>query len=290
MGINTTPAGDTGAGAAGTGDLGDLGYDAGLDDAGDTSTGNTTGAEDTGDEGQYDAELEALIEQAERAERGESRKPEPAGLLEGETYDSLYASAPPEVKRLMAQLRADYTRKTQDLAKMRKDLESQNNVLTQSRAYEELIAASRQEVKPVDAFAPESIEARIDAAVNKRLASVLEPLRQEQQQRAAADAYSRFVSENPDLTSDPAISAGVRQALNSNPNLDLETAYYAVKGRVLADAQRKAVERKSLERDAARASALKATGSGSRVGARNTQDLEGLDAYTIYQRLLAEKK
>ena len=63
----------------------------------------------------YDKRVEQLLARHEAEKRGEPA-PEPEGLREGESWDKLFDQADDQSQRAMQQLRADYTRKTQELA------------------------------------------------------------------------------------------------------------------------------------------------------------------------------
>lgn len=232
----------------------------------------------------YDEELEAILLEAS----GGQKAAEPTGLLDGESYDSIYASATPEMKRLMAQMRGDYTRKTQSLAEQRKEIEMQARQLSQSQAYKKIVEKAQAEQEELDPWDPSSVSSRIEAEVAKRLSEILEPMRREQEAAESVQKYQSFISANPDLESDAEIKKGVYDALQANPSLDLETAYYAVKGRVLSGAERRAKDRLAAERAAAKAAAL-STGVGTRAGSQSTSSLKGLSAIDIYERMLAAK-
>ena len=63
----------------------------------------------------YDQQIDAILARHE-ADKNNEPPPEPESLREGESWDNLFEQADPKSQRAMQQLRADYTRKTQELA------------------------------------------------------------------------------------------------------------------------------------------------------------------------------
>ncbi len=59
-------------------------------------------------------------------------------LEEGESWDSIYNSVPENVQRAMGSLRGDYTRKMQELAKQRREVQQLQANLTNSDAFKAL--------------------------------------------------------------------------------------------------------------------------------------------------------
>ena len=77
---------------------------------------------------EYDQRVDALLAEYEAQKNG-TPPPEKEGLREGESWDKLFDQADENSQRAMQQLRADYTRKTQELAAQRKEIEQQRQEL-----------------------------------------------------------------------------------------------------------------------------------------------------------------
>jgi hypothetical protein len=235
------------------------------------------------------ATTQAREDQAQAAEAVEQ------GRQSGLSWDQALAEAPPHIQTLMKNMRADYTRKTQELAHERKSLSAERDALLKSGVLDKLRATANEEVE-FNAFDDASVSKRIEQEVARRLAEALAPLEQEHKQAQAKQEYNSFLARNPDLKTDPEVRKEVFAALQNNPNLDLEFAYYVVKGKraMSVDAQREA--RKHAEKEAARAAALTATGSGKRAGPP-TLDADSmpkkpngqLDAWNVYQQLKRQR-
>lgn len=185
------------------------------------------------------------VEVEDTAEDGSPRK-------RSLSWNDAIKQVPPDIARLMKQMQGDYTRKTQELSEQRKDFK---------REREALMAGSKnlteREVPEYDPFNEDSIKARIENEVTRRLREVLEPMEQEYKVMQAEDNYKSFLSEHPDFKDDQSLRAEVQHLLESNNSLDLETAYWAAKGKQTK--AQKAVEReqraakRQAQKDAAKA-------------------------------------
>jgi hypothetical protein len=233
-------------------------------------------------------QINDLVERAEKARAEKEAKaappPEPEGLKEGESWDSIYASQPPEVQRAMAEMRKMVTRKTQELAAEKKAIEAQRKALVAPEIAKALEAPAV--AGEVDPFDPKSLSAHIEAEVKRRLAEVLEPVRKQSQQAEAQQRYESFMAEHPDLSADKALRTEVAALLKQNAALDLSTAYYAVKGRRSRAAEAEAAKRVALESRAAQRAALNVS-TGPRVaGGRVEPSIDPkASAWEIYQTL-----
>lgn len=227
----------------------------------------------------------------ERQARAEAEAPaEPPGLLEGESWDTIYKEQPEQVQRAMAEMRKAFTRKTQELAAERRKLEAQNQALMQSGLMEELTAQAGAAPENFDPFNPDHIKQVIESKVAARLKEVLEPLHKQNQQHEAKARYQNFKEQHPDLLQDDGVKKGVYDALQKDPSLKLEQAYWMVKGRMADAAQQKAQSRAALQRRAAQRAAL-VTDRGVRPGKPVlSPDLKDASAFDIYQALKAQRK
>ena len=215
----------------------------------------------------------------------------------GLSWDQALAEAPAHIQTLMKNMRADYTRKTQEVAAERKTLAAEREALLKSGTLDKLKAKADADLGELNPFDEGSIQARIEQEVARRLHEALAPIEQEHKQAQAKQEYTSFLEKNPDLKTDPEVRKEVFEALKKNPALDLESAYYAVKGRKLSSVEAQREARKHAEKEAARAAALTATASGKRAGTPtiNTDALpprkpgERLDAWTVYQELKRQR-
>ncbi len=176
------------------------------------------------------------------------------------SWSDALGQVPPDIARLMRQMQGDYTRKTQELAEQRRDFVREREALM--RGAETL---REPEVPEYDPFNEASVNARIEAEVSKRLREVLEPMQQEYQTMQAEDSYKSFLSSHPDFEGDQALRSEVQNLLEGNDGLDLETAYWAAKGKQARVEREQQRTKRAAERKANREAARKGTGTSRRA-------------------------
>ena len=244
----------------------------------------------------YKQEVEQLLTAYEKrqARQREAEKnappPEPQGLLEGESWDGVYSSQPPEVQRAMAEVRKAFTKKTQELAAERRKIDAQNKALVDSGLMTSLSEQAGNAPEDFDPFNAEHIQQLIESKVAQRLKQVLEPLHKQSQQHEAHAKYQNFKAEHPDLVEDNNVKKGVYEALKKDPNLKLDAAYWMVKGKLLS-AERQLNEDRAAVRKRAQRKAARITDRGQRPGrAVLSPDIKEKSAFEIYQTLKAQQK
>ena len=179
---------------------------------------------------------EAAVEKLRAALRAEGGEPEPADpILDTDpekpysvNSDEALRSAPDDIKKLYANMRKDYTKKTQALADERKRLQSEREALTSGKFMEDLKSRSEAEVC-FDPFDPDSVQAHIDKQVATSLRQALEPVRQEVELTNRRAQLEKFKASNPDINQ-PEVKQAVVTMLRSDENLTLERAYSIVQG------------------------------------------------------------
>ncbi len=243
----------------------------------------------------YDQRIDAILAKHE-AEKNNEAPPEPETLREGESWDNLFEKADPQSQRAMQQLRADYTRKTQELAAQRKEMEEQRTQLEAMRmglednaAYKAIQEAAQTDAGEFDPYDTASFERYVNKIVAERLESVLQPMAEQQMKANAQARIQSFMSEHPDLQSDESLKAEVRETLLANDDLRLQDAYWIVKGRRSHSQQERTnMENMAFQR-AAKASGLK-VGVGQKKGMTLPTGAKSMRAADLYQHLLKQKK
>ena len=215
---------------------------------------------------------------AEETSSEESTQEDASSDKKGLSWNDALKRVPPDVAKLMRKMQADYTRKTQDLSKQRKEFLREREALRKGAQ----VLESDKELPEYDPYNESSIQARIEAEVNKRLKAVLEPMQQEYEVMQAEDKYQSFLAEHPDFESDTELRSEVQALLEANEALDLNTAYWAAKGK------RKQAEatHASAKRKARKEAALKGTGrarKGPAAARPSRSDLKTMDAASILQ-------
>jgi len=193
-------------------------------------------------------------------------------------YKKILEHLPENGRKLLGNLRASYTTKTQELADARRELEAERAQLLRDR---QLMTESEwaqgvraQAAAPLqhDAWSDEGLQERINKQAAEMMQKMLSPLQQDLESQRRQVSLDSFKAQHPDLISDD-IRMPVARMLMDRPELKLEDAYFIVKGQV-ARQQTDAV--KAVQRET-----LKKTSTGNAV--RNGEPPKFKDAWTAYQ-------
>lgn len=207
---------------------------------------------------------------------------EDGGAVQTLSWAEALERVPPDIRRLMRQMQGDYTRKTQQLAEQRRDLLREREALLKGS---QSIKAP-EELPEYDPFNEQSIQARIEAEVARRLRDVLDPMEQEYNVMRAEDSYRSFLTEHPDLETDQPLRDAVQELLEQNDQLDLETAYWAARGRRARAEAAQEQNSRSARKRAERQAAMRGTGSSVRSSSTarpSRQELRSMSAADIYR-------
>lgn len=231
---------------------------------------------------------EAIQDAAEKQEQ----MYENATLQEGESWDSIYGSMPEPVQRAMASLRADYTRKTQELSKQRRHVEDLQANLTNSDAFkalQEQASTAAAEGEEFDPFDPKSFESYVDRMVAQKLQSVLQPMYEEQMKTQSSRKVNDFMDQHPELRTDENMRQQVYSLLKESEQMTLEQGYWIVKGKMAQQNQQQEQASALQKREMSRQAAAR-IGNGRKSGLTAPPETAQMDAGDIYKYLLAQKK
>tara|TARA_R100000005_G_C4995379_1_gene202276 strand:- start:875 stop:1720 length:846 start_codon:yes stop_codon:yes gene_type:complete len=244
---------------------------------------------------EYDKQVDQLLAKYEAEKKGEPA-PEPEGLREGESWDKLFDAADPQSQRAMQQLRADYTRKTQELASQRKELEQQRTQLEAMKtslednaAYKAIKEAAQADTGDFDPYDTESFQRYVNKIVAEKLQAVLQPMAEQQMKHQAKAKIQTFMSEHPELQTDQELRAQVRETLENNESLSLQDAYWIVRGRRSHSVSEREQMQELAFRKAAKVSGLK-VGVGQNKGMTVPTGATKMTAADLYHHLLKQKK
>jgi hypothetical protein len=183
----------------------------------------------------------------------------------GINYQQVISELPEEAQKLVANLRADYQRKTSNLSEQRRaieatraDLEAQRKALLDSDFFQDITATADKELGEFNPYDDKSFEDRIQKEVAQRMKSMLEPMRQQQELHNQKIRLQQFKSEHPDLED---IKTDVAKVLMDNKHMNLEQAYWQVKGRILSDKMKTQEAELSSYKKVAREAGLKVGGA-----------------------------
>jgi len=207
-------------------------------------------------------------------------------------YQDILARIPEDGRRLMGNMRAAFTRKTQELAELRRSLEAeraefqrQRSVFANSDAAKAI--AERAEADPTiaegfDPWSQEGLSALVEQRAAAMVAKLMQPLQEDlaaQQRRSELDAFKR---DHPDMVEDAELKSSIVDMLKSNPDMRLETAYWAARGQL--GARRSALEAERAERERRRrADELRQqTSTGRRVNGATRRAARPRSAWDAY--------
>jgi len=152
-------------------------------------------------------------------------------------YKKILEHLPENGRKLLGNLRASYTTKTQELADARRELEAERAQLVRDRQLmtesEWAQSVRAQAAAPLqhDAWSDEGLQERINKQAAEMMQKMLTPLQQDLDAQRRQASLAAFKTQHPDLTSED-IRLPVARLLMDRPELKLEDAYFIVKGQV----------------------------------------------------------
>ena len=176
------------------------------------------------------------------------------------SYQEVMKHLPENGRKLISNLRAMTTRKTQEVAEIRRQLEAERAAVAAERQalYNGEFAQRVNELaatpdEGIDPYTDEGMQAMIQKQAALMFQEMMEPVQQDmklQQRQIALDAFKR---ENPDIA-DPEVRVEVAKLLQARNELKLEDAYYIVKAKMdrnkLEQLERDRINKKNEQRAA----------------------------------------
>lgn len=246
-------------------------------------------APEYGDE--YEQKIEKLIrsheQEKERATETEAQQEErkEETLREGESWDSVFKDQPEDVQRAMQSLRADYTRKTQDISKQRKELEAQQRILLDSDVVKNLQEVAQEEGEEFDPFNPDSFNKYVNKVVAEKLQTLLAPMKEAQQKASAKAKVDTFMETHPELKTNQELRGDVKKLLIENESLNLESAYWIVKGKRSAAQKVVHTHEEKTTRDRRKQMSSLVTSGARRSASTMPTNIREMGAWEIYESL-----
>ena len=211
----------------------------------------------------------------------------PEGNFTGVDYNKTISELPDDAKKILANLRSDYTKKTTEIAAQRRELDAQREAMLSSQAMRDLQAKASETPVDADPWDAQSFNNRIEQEVAKRLNEVLKPMQEERASQQRRQKLAQFKSENPDIET---YKTEIVEVLKSNEALSLEQAYYFVKGKNQTDAMRKQEQELAAYKSAAKDYGLKVSIGSVNSGPLKPPASVKRDAYSIYKWMMANQK
>ena len=235
-----------------------------------------------------DALKQAEFEKMQKPETISLENLEDVNLPEGKGIDfrSVVDALPDDAKTLIGNLRADYTRKTQELANQRKELEAQMKSLTESEFFAKVQERANQPDVQLDPYDTESFNQRIEQEVARRLNQMYEPVRQQQELQMRQLKLQEFKNQHPDLED---MKSDVADLLKSNQSLSLQDAYFIAKGKKTSEELSRLRDENAERKARMREVGLKIS-TGKNVNPnRPPKGLKGFELYQWFERQKAKK-
>jgi len=194
---------------------------------------------------------------------------------------------PEDVRKHLANIRSDYTRKTQELANMRKSLEEKESEIMAKNSHimNGPLAAKLKEInteEQYDLFDPDGMRAEIQRQAGLMLKQMLEPAQKELESQQRKIQLEQFKAANPELTN-PLYKGEILKMLGERPELKLEDAFYIVKAKI--DGKKASDEKSALaaQKASRRDTALKSS-VGSRTAVAETPKFRNaIEAYNWHK-------
>lgn len=169
----------------------------------------------------------------------------------GRPAHEVVSELPKEARMVVQNLRSSYSRKMNELAILKKELEAertklaeQTKLLTDSDFTRQL-KEKAEDTTELDPYDDEQRQRLIEREAARNMNLVLEPLKREVEAAARKKELLSFKDQHPELN-DPEVKAAVVEVLRGNENLRLEEAFYMVQGkRLAAERATKAAEEKA---------------------------------------------
>jgi len=202
-------------------------------------------------------------------------------------------NVPEDVRKHLANIRADYTRKTQELAAMRREVEAaQNQMRLQNENF--VNGALAQKVANVDTtaeydlFDPEGMKAEIQRQASLMLAEMLKPAQEEIQIQQRKVQLEQFKLANPEMT-DPEYRKPMIELLKSRPELSMEDAFYIIKAKVGSSKLQQERDEIAARKQRQRETVMKSS-SGSRSAPSGVPKFNNaIEAYRYHKAQQAKK-
>ena len=200
----------------------------------------------------------------------------PEGTHKGINYNNVVEALPEDAQKLLANMRSSYTKKTQELAAQRKELQLQMEALQNSKVYENISEVAQRETQ-LDPYDTETFNARIEEEVARRMQQMMKPMQEEYQLQQRKQKLDAWTAEHPDFKD---YKTDIVELLKTNRALDLQSAYYIVKGKSQTEALKVQQAELKQYKDAARQYGLKVR-AGNNVTSRRPP--KGLKSYELYK-------
>jgi|GEM_PF-2939690 len=207
----------------------------------------------------------------------------------GLPYDQVLKHIPENGRKVIQNLRASYTKKTQELAQeranlesMREELDRQKRMMTESE-WAKGIKKTAEDNSEIDIWDEEGRKAAIKREAAKMMQDMIKPLQEEMAAEKRSMEIEKFKVAHPDLTE---MRMDIAKLLMERSELKLEDAYYLVKAKKTSEREIEDKKAKVNERVASKEILYKTSG-GKNVDSSKLTQPKFKDAWSAYQWIKA---
>ena len=180
---------------------------------------------------------------------------------------------PEEVRKHIANMRASYTRKTQELAEMRKQLEQQVEALREQQELainNPVLSETEQYITDDehDIYTEEGMRAEIKKQAALMLQDMMKPAQEKVQLERRQVELQQFKTAHPEITDDE-YRYPIYELMQQREELRLEDAYWIVRGRIDSEKAAK-IKAEQTAAKKSRRRTLNKTSTGSSTAPKGT--------------------
>lgn len=243
-----------------------------------SSAGGTQGEPSTVHNSSKALDLDAILDAAlPKPPNGKSHE----GLDPKKVLDAL----PDEAKKLVANLRDDYRRKTTSLSEQRRNLETRQGAWLAEQ--ESALREKMNVPDDIDIFDPAGMQRFIEAKVAQAMLAAQEPIRKANAAESRKQELATFRQEHPDLDQyrDRIVSLVAK-------GMKPEDAYWRAKGEAadgIVAAKQREIDEAKKAKNAQNAAGVRSTGLGSAVQPGSIQAGGPKTAMEAYKAVMARR-
>jgi hypothetical protein len=194
---------------------------------------------------------------------------------------------PEDVRKHVANLRNDYSKKTQALAQERREIERLRSELTQTKqgfvdgALSKLTQGIDEDTK-FDMWDEEGMKGEIKRQAQLMLRDMMQPAREQIEGEKRRQELDSFKNNNPEL-SDPQYRKEIVGLLTQRPELKLEDAFYITKAKLEGDRIKREREESIRLKGMKREVFTKSSGGSRTTPQGNPQFSSAVEAYEYWK-------
>ena len=154
------------------------------------------------------------------------------------SYQEVMKHLPENGRKLISNLRAMTTRKTQEVADIRKQLEAERAAVAQERQAlyngefaDNIRTLAETPDDTIDPYTDDGMQKMIQKQAALMFQQMMQPVQQDMALQQRQMALDNFKRDNPDIT-DPEVRTKVASLLKDRPELKLEDAYFITKAQL----------------------------------------------------------